>query len=283
MDKKRALGKGLTALIPDDVPKEERANILYVETTRVQPSRYQPREEFDGERLKELVASIKEQGVLQPILVRKSESGYELIAGERRLRAAKSLGMETIPAIVRSVSEQDVLVMSIIENVQREALNPIEEAHSFQRLMDEFSFTQDRIAQAVGKDRTSITNTLRLLKLPLEIQEAVSKGRISMGHARGLLGLESIEQQLQMFRDLISKSLSVRELESLVKIATPKEKLKKKGAPSKKDPYVAALEEELQHFLGTKVRIKHSKKRGKIMIDYYSLEDLDRILEVFRK
>ncbi|MFC1704189.1 ParB/RepB/Spo0J family partition protein [Candidatus Omnitrophota bacterium] len=283
MDKKRGLGRGLTALIPDDVPREERDNILFISTDKVKASRYQPREEFDQERLKDLVASIKEQGFLQPILVRKVDSGYELIAGERRLRAAKTLAIQKVPAIVKSVSEENVLVMSIIENVQREELNPIEEAHSFQRLMNEFNFTQEKIAQSVGKDRASVSNILRLLKLPSEIQEAVSKGSIRMGHARSLLSLETAEEQLKMFRNMLSKTLSVRELESLVNISVPAAKKKKKSISAKRDMHVVALEEELQRLLGTKVRIRHSKKRGKIVIDYYSLEDLDRILEVLRK
>ena len=283
MEKKRVLGKGLTALIPDDLPQEEKDNIRYIDTGQIRPSRYQPREEFIQERLDELIGSIKENGFLQPVLVRKIDAGYELIAGERRLRAAKALNIQQIPAIVKTVSEDDVLVMSIVENVQREGLNPIEEAHAFQRLIAEFGFTQERVAQEVSKDRTSVSNLLRLLKLPLEIQDAVSQGTISMGHARSLLSLETVEKQLKLFRDMISNQLSVRELENIVKVSvSPSKRRKARVTDLKTDPYVRALEEELQQLLGTRVRIRHAKKRGKVIIDYYSLEDLDRILEVMR-
>ena len=221
MDKKRALGKGLAALIPEDaikreVERKDSAAIAYLKVSEIQPSRFQPREDFNEERLQELISSIKEKGFLQPILVHKTADGYELIAGERRLRAAKSLNMLEIPAIVKAVSDEDVLVLSIIENVQREELNPIEEAHAFYQLMQEFYFTQERLAQSVGKDRSTVANILRLLNLPKEIQDAVSRGTITMGHARSLLALPTSKDQVAFFKKSVAKSLSVRELENLV-------------------------------------------------------------------
>jgi len=285
MDKKKALGKGLSALIPEDVIKREverqdASAMINLNVNEIQPSRFQPREDFNDEKLKELIASIQEKGFLQPILVHKTAEGYELIAGERRLRAAKSLGMSEIPAIVKSVSDEDVLVLSIIENVQREELNPIEEAHAFQRLMNEFNFTQERLAQSVGKDRSTVANILRLLNLPQEIQDAVSRGTISMGHARTLLSLPTANDQAVFFKKIISKSLSVRELENLVQGKT--QRRAKRSHEERKEPFLRAAEEALQHTLGTKVNIMPGKKRGKIQIDYYSKDDLNRIIDIIR-
>jgi len=293
MDKKKALGKGLSALIPEDFKKgsggvvkeligKDQDRIVSLKVSQIQPSRYQPRVDFDDTKLAELIASIKEKGFLQPILVRKLDHGYELIAGERRLRAAKSLNFEGIPAIIKSVKEEDALVISIVENVQREELNAIEEAHAFQRLMNEFNFTQDVVAQSVGKDRSSVANTLRLLKLPLEIQKAVSQGKITMGHARALLSLVNVKDQIRLCKITIRKALSVRELENLVKRYLGQIKSKRR-VTEKKSLEVIASEEKLQHVLGTKVRIQSFKKRGKIIIDYYSNEDLNRIIEVIAK
>ncbi|MFH1655170.1 MAG: ParB/RepB/Spo0J family partition protein [Candidatus Omnitrophota bacterium] len=286
MDKKKALGKGLAALIPEDViqrevDRKDASAIIYLNVNEIQPSRFQPREDFNDQRLQELISSIKEKGFLQPILVHKAADGYELIAGERRLRAAKSLGMNEVPAIIKIVSDEDVLVLSIVENVQREELNSIEEAHAFQRLVKEFNFTQERLAQSVGKDRSTVANILRLLNLPQQIQDGVSHGTISMGHARCLLALATSKEQLAFFKKTVSKSLSVRELESLVQGKTKRHA--KRSHEGTKEPFLKAAEEALQHTLGTKVRISAGKKRGRIQVDYYSKEDLNRLIDIIRR
>ena len=294
MDKKRGLGKGLAALIPEElktglerdakttVTIKDEERVINLRTVQIQPSRYQPRIDFNDEKLSELISSIKEKGFLQPILVRRVGDSYELIAGERRLRAAKALSIEEIPAIVKSVREEDALVFSIIENVQREELNPMEEAHAFQRLIGEFDYSQDVVAQSVGKNRSSVANILRLLKLPLEIQRFVSEGKITMGHARALLSLTNTKDQIHLSKIIIKKGLSVREIENLVKRYLGQIKSKRRTT-EKKSLELIASEEKLQHMLGTKVRITTFKKRGKLIIDFYSNEDLNRIIEVIAK
>ncbi len=285
---KRALGKGLSALIPEgptlgtDMSHLD-SGLIYLKTEQIKPSPFQPRIDFNQERQNELIASIKEKGFLQPVLVRKVADGYELIAGERRLRAAKALKLSEIPAMVKSVKDEEAMVISLIENIQREELNPIEEAHAFQRLISDFNFTQDNVAQQVGKDRTTVNNMLRLLKLPHEIQQSISDGIISMGHARALLALDNLSEQIKLFKDIVSNQLSVREIESLVKTKTKHHKKRSLASASKVDPYVRSMEEDLQNFLATKVRIVTSRKRGKIIIDFYSPEDLERIIEVIKK
>ena len=293
MDKKRVLGRGLAALIPDDLKnsldknatgfgESSREAVIKISPAQIVGSRYQPRTEFNDEKLQELIASIKEKGFLQPVLVRKHEKGYELIVGERRLRAAKALNLKEIPAMVKSVKDEDALVISIIENVQREELNAIEEAHAFQRLISEFNFSQDVVAQSVGKDRTSISNTLRLLKLPKEIQGYVSQGLLSMGHARALLSLIDSKKQIRLSKKIINKGLSVRETENLIKGFSGQTKREHPGTEKRSIDLIGA-EEKLQNLLGTKVRITQFKKRGKIVIDYYSKEDLSRLIEVIEK
>ena len=275
----RALGKGLSALIPD----KDRSGaitgevVAYLKTTKVRDSRFQPRTKYDDAKLEELKESIKAKGIIQPILVREVQNGeYEVIAGERRLKAARALNMEDVPAIIKSVTDEETFVIALIENVQREDLNPIEEAQAYQRLIHDFRLTQDDVAKAVGKDRSTISNIMRLLKLPEEIQKFVYGGEISMGHARALLSLESTED-IKRFFDLIrKKGLSVRELENLIQSSEGKARRVK--SKEKRDFEIVALEEQLQKALGTKVRIKANKKRGKIIIEYYSLDDLDRII-----
>jgi ParB family chromosome partitioning protein len=275
---KRGLGKGLSALIPEKEQGGEE-KILYIKADDIRASRYQPRTEFDTEKLDELVASIEEKGVIAPILVRPMDSGgYELIAGERRLRAVKRLGLPEIPAIIKLVTDTEMLQLSLIENVQREGLNPIEEAHAYQRLIDEFSFTQEKIGQSIGKDRSSVANILRLLKLPKKVQEAVSRGTITMGHARALLSLEDTKTQIELCERIIARGLSVRGTEEAVG--------KKKTDISKKrlviDHHISSIENELQQLLATKVKITYRKGRGKINIEYYSDTDLDRILGLIK-
>lgn len=280
---RKVLGRGLAALIPEK-ELDKREKIIYLKVDQIRPSKYQPREDFDTQRLQELSSSIKEKGVIQPILVRSCAPGeYEIIAGERRLRAAKALKMEEIPAIVKSVEDDEALELSIVENIQREELNPIEQAHAYQRLIDEFDFTQDKIAETVGKDRSSVANTIRLLKLPQEVQGKLKSGQITMGHARAILSLEGESKQIEICSHIISKGLSVRELENLIRNKLTQKRRKLPVKTEKKDPHVRTLEEELQHILGTRVKIILGRKRGQIQIEFYSNEDLERILKLFKK
>lgn len=279
---RKALGKGISALIPEkEKALEKSERIVNVQVSGISTSRYQPREFFKKEKLDELVSSIKEKGIVQPVLVRETQDGrYELIAGERRLRAVKQLGFEVIPAIIKKVdSDVDLLELSLIENIQREGLNPIEEAHAYQRLINEFKFNLDQIGKAVGKDKTSISNTTRLLKLPKKVQDYIISEDISMGHGRALLGIEDPRQQLRICQRVIKKGLSVRETEQLV---NKKLSGSKRRAVSK-DQNLVGIEEELQRILGTRVKILHSKTKGRIQIEYFSLDDMERILRLLRK
>ena len=277
----RALGKGLSALIPEKTEVKS-GDVKYLNTALIDDNKFQPRTNYDDAKLSDLKASIKEKGVLQPVLVREKVPGrFEVIAGERRLRAARDLKMESIPVIVKNVTDQEALVIALIENIQREELNPVEEAEGYRKLIEDFQYTHDDVAQSVGKDRSTISNLLRLLKLPDAIRKSLYEGALSVGHARALLSVESTVSQKQLFETTLKKGLSVRQLENLVKVGM------KTGSPRKDSkaphPHVAVLEESLQKFLGTKVRIFPSKKRGKIVIEYYSLEDLDRIIKQFIK
>ena len=276
---RRALGKGISALIPE---KEThiKNEIIYVGPGQIKPNPFQPREEFNQEHIEELAQSIKEKGVIQPLLVRRKGDYYELIAGERRLRACNSLGLKELPVIVKDVDDKDSLEYALIENIQRESLNPIEEAHAYQHLIDKFQVTQEKISIGLGKARTTIANTLRLLKLPHEIQEEMKKGRVSFAHGRALLEVDDENIQRRLSQEVISKNLSVRELESLIKMRRPR--ATKHRHPAAREPYLAVLEEELQHALSTKVRISKMKKRGNISIEFYSQEDLNRISGIIR-
>ena len=277
---RKVLGRGLEALItPADQAAKERVQTLRVE--QIHASRFQPRQRFAQEKIEELANSIREKGVIQPVLVRATGvDQYELIAGERRLRAAKHLGLAEVPAIVRRVADADLLEMSIIENVQREELNALEEAKAYRRLAQEFGHTQDHIANRVGKDKTSVSNLLRLLNLPEKIQEYLSNNMISFGHAKALLSLHDEKRQVQLCERIVRKGLSVRQIEQLTGLG---HRVRSKAAGRKEqDVELRTLEEKLQHALGTKVRIHHGKKRGKIEIEYYSLDDLDRVLRLLR-
>jgi len=278
---KRVLGKGLKALIPDDVPlKSESRGAVQLKISEISPGRFQPREVFDPDKLRGLMLSIKEKGVIQPVIVRPKGDGYELIAGERRLRAAKELGIGQLPAIIKDVKDDEALEIALIENIQRDDLNPIEEAKAYQRLSDEFSLTQEQISEKVGRDRASVSNTLRLLKLPDKIKAEIYLGRISMGHAKAILMLDSEQSQLELCLKIIRRGLSVREAEYFVK-----RKIVGKAHPArprKHSTEVRAVEEELQRILGTKVTLLHHGKRGKILIEYYSNEDLERLLNLLR-
>lgn len=281
---KRSLGKGLSALIPPKDVVALKTDVAAGETVVALPiidikaNRYQPRTEFNADKLKELVDSIREKGVVQPVLVRRSAKGYELIAGERRLRAVSQLGYDTIPAIVKDVSDLDMLEISLIENIQRAELNPLDEANSFQKFITDFNFTQDRIAQVLGKDRSTIANTMRLLLLPKKIQDFLANESITAGHAKALLPLPSEKDQLRMCNLIIKKGLSVREVENRV----AKKRAGVKNPDPLKDQSIVDIENGLQQILGTRVRILHGKKRGKIEIEYYSTEDLNRILDILQ-
>jgi ParB family chromosome partitioning protein len=277
---RRALGKGISALIPEK-ESAHKDEIIYVQTDRLKPNPFQPREDFDLQSIEELAQSIKEKGVIQPLLVRRKGDYFELIAGERRLRASKSLNINEIPIIVKDVEDRDSLEMALIENVQREELNPIEEAHAYQYLIDKFQVTQEKISEVLGKARASVANILRLLKLPLEIQSEIKKGRISFAHGRALLEVEDANEQRRLTQEIISKGLSVRELENAIKSHRPRA-AKRRMAQGGRDSYLAALEEGLQHVLATKVRISRRKKRGHILIEFYSQEDLERIANFIR-
>jgi ParB family chromosome partitioning protein len=275
-DKRPALGRGLSALIPDaaaDAPPRDKP--FEIDLDRLTPNPQQPRSVFDDARLEELAQSIRRNGVIQPILARRAGDKFEIIAGERRWRAAQRAGLMKAPVIVRDVPDDRLLEVALIENIQRDDLNPMEEAAAYRRLADELHLTQDAIAAAVGKDRSSVANTLRLLRLPDEVRNLVSDASLSMGHARALLGLESPAAQRELAREIVSKGLSVRETEALVK---------RQGAPEappkpevKKDPNTRAAEEKLRFALGTPVEIVRRGKGGRIQVTFTSEEELDRI------
>ncbi|MEP7310563.1 MAG: ParB/RepB/Spo0J family partition protein [Acidobacteriota bacterium] len=281
MEKRPALGKGLRALIPD--PPEPRLSQTEVDIDRLAPNDFQPRARMDEERLEELSRSIKANGVIQPIVVRQDGDRYQIIAGERRWRAAMKAGLLRVPVVVRDVAsgqERSILEMALIENIQREDLNPMDEAHAYRRLSDEFRLRQEDIAAAVGKDRATVANHLRLLKLPAEVQEEVASGTLSMGHARALLSLPSEAEQRRVGRELIARALSVRETELLVKkivdsTAAPRDPV----PPRPVDVHTRAAEERLRLTLGTRVRIVRRGTRGRIEIDFVSEDELIRIYE----
>jgi ParB family chromosome partitioning protein len=273
---KTALGRGLDALITD-----KGQEIIQIELKRINQGEEQPRKVFRDDALKELAASIKQKGVLQPVLVnRKKDGSFSLIAGERRVRASKIAGLKRIPAIVKNIDPEDTLEVSLIENIQREDLGPIETAQAFQRLLKQFGLTQEKLSEKVGKERATVANYLRLLKLPQEIRKPLNDGELSMGYARAILSADGKQGQMALAKKIVKKGLSVREAERLVKKKASDLNVKKGSALSGRDPNIASLEEKLIKNLGTKVRIKHRGKRGQIEIEYYSLDELDRLLEV---
>jgi len=277
MAERKALGKGLGALIPDiEDDFEGKEGALYCSLDEIQVNPYQPRTVFDQEKIEELTHSIKEKGVIQPLLVRKVKGGYQLVAGERRLRAAKKAGLEKVPVVVREISKAELLEYSLIENLQRENLNPIEEAEAYKRLMKDFDYTQQKVSQVLGKNRATVANQLRLLKLPGVVKKSLAKGEISMGHARGLLGLSELQKVKEAFRIVVGKGLSVRETEKLVKRLSQE---KKKKEPEKRLIHLEYVRNDLRQWLGTQVKIVKSGKKGKIIIEFYSSEELERIIE----
>ncbi len=277
---KTALGKGLGALIPE---KAKSGGILELDITMIVPGKYQPRRSFKNDALQELASSIKENGVIQPVIVRKGEDNtYTLIAGERRWRAARIAGLQKLPVIIKDAAPAESLEIALIENIQREDLNPLEAAEAFQRLIHDFNLTHDDVSRKIGKDRATVTNYLRILKLPSDLRRWIAEGSLSIGHAKALLQIDNPVAQLNAARKIIQRGLSVREAELLSKKAS-----RERAVPSRpkshawKDPQVASLEDKLRQSLGTKVRLFHKgKKGGKIEIEYYSLDELDRLLEV---
>ncbi len=272
----KRLGKGLGALISEDVGKAKE-KVEKISLKDIIPNPFQPRKRFNEEKLEELVSSIKEKGVIQPILVRPSGAGYEVIAGERRWRAVQRLEVDEIPAIVRTdIDDASSLEISLIENIQREELNPIEEAMAFQELIGKFEYTLDKVGQMMGKDKATISNSLRLLALSEEIKNLVQDGAITAGHAKAILGLASEGKRKGVIKTILKKGISVRETEQLVRrLSETKPKQSKL-----RDPEILQLEESLQHRLGTKVNIHPGKKRGRIEIQYFSNEDLERLLKI---
>ncbi|MDI6601578.1 MAG: ParB/RepB/Spo0J family partition protein [Thermoanaerobacteraceae bacterium] len=272
---KKGLGKGLQALIPET--DSTSANEISLDEIITNES--QPRKDFDEEALNSLTDSIKQYGVLQPILVTPIDGGYKIIAGERRYRAAKAAGLDKIPAVVRTITEEESMELALIENLQREDLNPIEEAIAYKTLMEEYSLTQEEIAKIIGKSRPAIANSLRLLNLDPRVRGLVENGKLSAGHAKALLGLESLGKQYELALKVISEDMSVRETEKMVSRLTENTKVKK-IKDVKKDPFIKDIENRLERALGTKVLINKSKKGGKIYIEYYSDEELERIIEM---
>jgi len=278
---RKALGRGISALIPDK-EAEKGEKLMYLNLEEIKPSPFQPREDFDNQSMEELTQSIKEKGVIQPILVRRKGEYYELIAGERRWRAANLLNFKEIPAIVKEIEDPDSLELSLIENIQRQDLNPMEEARAYKYLIDKFNLTQEKLSEILGKARVTVTNTLRLLNLPQEIQDEIKKGRLSFAHGRALLEVQDYNQLRRLVQETISKSLSVSELENLIKRQRGKITKHHKETALTIEPYVAVLQEELQQILATKVRINKRKKRGQIIIEFYSFEELERIANKIR-
>ena len=277
--KKMALGKGLGALIPDIDDIHQISNEYFqCDIDLIQPNRYQPRKHFSKDELEALARSIREQGVIQPLLLRKVEDGYELVAGERRLRAAKMAGLAHVPCVVKSVSDSQSLELSIIENIQRENLNPVEEAEAYHRLIADFGLTQDETAVRVGKSRSAVANFLRLLNLSAAIKQSLVEGTLSMGHARALLGAPTKAVQQAAWKLVMARGLSVRQTEALVKKLRSSEKAPGKKASSSIDVHLSRVAEALSRHYGTKVEIKRQGRKGKVEIEFYGDEDLDRLL-----
>ncbi len=281
--KKLALGRGLDALIPGIDAKEPAAREFFqCDIDLIQRNRHQPRRRFSEDDLQELSDSIRAQGVIQPLVVRKQNGGYELIAGERRLRAARKAGLKQVPVVVRAVEDVEMLEMSLVENIQREDLNPIEEADAYHRLITEFSLTQDQTAKRVGKSRSAVANCLRLRNLPQQIKDSITDGSLSMGHARALLSIENKAAQLKLWNEVMRKGLSVRETETLAKQSKPSVKQKKSPQPSSEQLYFTDVADDLSRYYGTKVQIKRRGSVGRVEIEFYGDQDLDRLLGLLK-
>lgn len=287
---KKGLGKGIESLIedygvPQEIEKAEQPDV-YLKISQVEPNRKQPRKNFDENAMEELTESVKQYGIIQPLIVRKKENHYEIIAGERRWRAAKMAGLKEVPVVIRNYTDEEIMEISLIENIQRENLNPIEEAMAYQLLIKEFHLKQEDIAARVSKSRTFITNAMRLLKLDDRVQNMLSESLITSGHARALLGIEDGDLQYETAMKVYDEGLSVREVERLVKkINTPPKEEKEEQPASQKEQYQLIYENaenKLKTIMGTKVNIRNkSNHKGKIEIEYYSLDELERLMELF--
>ncbi|MFD1954654.1 ParB/RepB/Spo0J family partition protein [Paenibacillus thailandensis] len=280
----KRLGRGLDALIPS-LSVSEDDKVVEIPLSQLRPNPYQPRKHFDDESIKELAESIKQHGVIQPIIVRSVLKGYEIIAGERRFKASQLIGNASIPAVVRAFSDQQVMEIALIENLQREDLNAIEVAIAYQSLMEKFKLTQEELSMKVGKSRSHIANFIRLLSLPDEIKDYVSRGTLSMGHARALAGVKNAATQKELAALVIAQEWSVRELEDAIQKldSRPKEEKADKSKLKKRDPYIESLEDTLRERFKTTVRIKPQQKdKGKIELQYYSKQDLERLLELLQ-
>ncbi|MCY6485360.1 ParB/RepB/Spo0J family partition protein [Clostridium aestuarii] len=283
MSKKFGLGKGLGALIPEESSKKD-DSILKISINFIKANSDQPRKNFDEEKIMQLAESIKEHGIIQPLVLRKKGDFYTIIAGERRWRAAKSIGIKEVPAVILDLSEKEVLEVSLIENIQREDLNPIEEALAYKKLIDEFKLTQEKLSKRIGKSRTAIANCMRLLNLDKRVQEYLIDGVISEGHGRALLAIEDKNIQYKLAQTIIDESLSVRQIETLIKNINKKERTKKQNENKNKlNPYYQDIKYRLENLFNTKVLLScDSNNKGKIQIEYYSEEELERILNIFK-
>ena len=284
MGKKFALGKGLSALIPEDLVESEQQDEkgkMLIPLNEIRNDTNQPRKAFDNDKIAELTESIKTHGIIQPLILRKSDDGlYVIVAGERRWRAAKMAGLKDVPAIVMELSEKDVLEISLIENIQRQDLNPIEEASAYKKLLSDFNLTQEDLSKRIGKSRTAITNTMRLMNLDIRVQQYIIEGIITEGHGRALLGIKDKEIQYELSQKVIDENLSVRELERLVKRILEGKTSEEKETNNELNPYYKEIKNQLQSYFGTKVNISNKNNKGKIEIEYYSQDDLQRILDI---
>ena len=282
--KKMALGKGLGALIPEvETGKDEQKDFFFCDVDLIRPNRFQPRLNFSEEDLQELTDSIKTQGILQPLLVRKDDDGYELIAGERRLRAAKRARLTQVPVVIKRVNDNQMLEMAIVENIQRENLNPIEEAEAYHRLITQLNLTQDQASARVGKSRSAVANFLRLRQLPEQIKDSITDGSLSMGHARAIIGAAASSQQLAAWRAVIAKGLSVRQTEALIRHLKSAKKKPRVSRNRTEEIYLSGLAEDLSRHFGTKIMIKKTGQKGKVEIEFYSNDDLDRLIRRLKK
>ena len=282
--KKMALGKGLGALIPEVAPdKKESKDYFLCDIDLIRPNRFQPRLNFPEQDLQELTDSIKAQGILQPLLVRKDADGYELIAGERRLRAAKRARLDQVPVVLKRVDDDKMLEIAIVENIQRENLNPIEEAEAYHRLITQLNLTQDQASARVGKSRSAVANFLRLRQLPDQVKDSITDGSLSMGHARAILGAEATAQQLVAWRAVVGKGLSVRQTETLVRRLKSEKKKSRVSRNRTEEIYLSGLAEELSRQYGTKIMIKKMGQKGKVEIEFYNNDDLDQLIKRLKR
>jgi len=278
MPPKQSLGRGMEAMFPDLLAEmDDRPHLISCGIEEITPNRFQPRKDFRDREQKELVASIRKSGIIQPIVVRKDDSGYEIIAGERRWRAAQEAGLKDVPIVIRNASDAEAAELSLIENLQREGLNPLEEANAYQTLVETFGQTHESIAAKIGKDRSTVANTIRLLKLPGKIQQALIEKKITAGHARAILSVDAAAEQTVVFETIVAKDLNVRETEKLIQaLKTPKKEKK----TSKRELYLDDLEKRLSNIFLTKIQIKKKEKKGMIEIRFSSTEELGRLVEL---